>query len=325
MSLPIAPYYPFKALKLLENFDLAVLHAPFPLSDLIHAIPLFSRVPFIVYWHADIRNKGGLGRLFWPLVRQTLKRAHTILVSDASLISAKSGLDEFRAKISIVPFPVRITETQVPEHKQPLLEKIRTEFPRLIIAVGRLVGYKGFDVLIRAAKSIDAQVVIIGDGPERHKLQSLAQKWRGSRPVQLLGPLADDDLACYLRAANVFVLPSITAAETFGVAQLEAMAAGLPIVNTRLPTAVPNVARHMVEALTVEPNNPGELGSAINRLLGDSALRNSLAAASLRRARSFSYDSFQEQLTLAYQSAAGIARSAPVLYRDGVSAPDFDA
>ena len=69
--------------------------------------------------------------------------------------------------------------------------------------------------------------------------------------------------------ADVFVMPSVTNAETFGLVQLEAMAAGRPIVNTSLDTSVPRVARHGMEAITVSPGDSEQLGEAIDSLIAD--------------------------------------------------------
>ena len=88
----------------------------------------------------------------------------------------------------------------------------------------------------------------------------------------------------HLHAAKIFAFPSITSAETFGIAQIEAMSVGLPIVNTSLPTGVSNVARHGVEALTVPPNDPDAFALALRRLLDDAQLAGRLGRAGSVRA-----------------------------------------
>jgi rhamnosyl/mannosyltransferase len=90
-------------------------------------------------------------------------------------------------------------------------------------------------------------------------------------------------MKAWLHAAKAFVLPSVTTAEAFGIVQIEAMAAGLPVVNTSLPTAVPTIARNDREGFTVAPHDSGALAVAINRLLNDPTLAGRFGAAGRAR------------------------------------------
>jgi glycosyltransferase involved in cell wall biosynthesis len=104
--------------------------------------------------------------------------------------------------------------------------------------------------------------------------------------------------------ADVFVLPSVTNAETFGIAQLEAMAAGLPIINTSLDTAVPRVARHGIEAITVPPGNHARLAEAIETLLRDPERRRRMGHAGwLRATTQYSADAFGKGIETVYRHA----------------------
>jgi glycosyltransferase involved in cell wall biosynthesis len=107
-----------------------------------------------------------------------------------------------------------------------------------------------------------------------------------SNRVNFKGRLQASEIKAYLHAARVLAFPSITAAEAFGLVQLEAMASGLPIVNTALPTAVPKIARHGREALTVMPNDPDGLSRALTSLLEDETIAKRLGQAGKVRALS---------------------------------------
>ena len=91
--------------------------------------------------------------------------------------------------------------------------------------------------------------------------------------VRFLGFVPDEELVAYYDACDVFCMPSTERAEQFGLVQLEAMHCGKPVVATRLGTGVEYVTLDEVTGLLVEPGNESALAQALNRLLGDPALR----------------------------------------------------
>ena len=173
-----------------------------------------------------------------------------------------------------------------------------------LAAIGRLVGYKGFDVLVRAMRGVDAHATIVGEGPLLADLQQLAEELGVSDRIHFAGRVDRSEIKTILHSAQVLAFPSVTEAEAFGIAQIEAMATGLPIVNTELPTTVPLVARHNKEALTVPPNDPVALSQALNRLLNEPALAARLGAAARERAKNeFDEEIFRNRMTSVYRDA----------------------
>jgi ABC-type polysaccharide/polyol phosphate export permease len=125
-----------------------------------------------------------------------------------------------------------------------------------------------------------------------------------------LGSVPDRDLVNMMQVADVFVMPSVTAAETFGLVQLEAMAAGRPIVNTQLNTGVPHVARHGIEAITVPPGDHEQLADAIDTLVKDPARRERMGrAARERAATTYSTTAFKQGIETVYRIAVARAES----------------
>jgi rhamnosyl/mannosyltransferase len=184
------------------------------------------------------------------------------------------------------------------------VEQMRHGRPRHIVALGRLVGYKGFDVLIRAMQSIDGYATIVGEGPLLAELQRLATGLGVSDRVHFTGRLTRSEIKRLFHSAQVFAFPSTTEAEAFGIVQIEAMAAGLPVVNTHLATTVPLVARHEREALTVPPNDPQALAQALSRILDDLALAGKLGAAGRERAKNeFDQSVFRARMAVIYEDA----------------------
>jgi glycosyltransferase involved in cell wall biosynthesis/ABC-type polysaccharide/polyol phosphate export permease len=310
LSLPAAPTFPWRLWRRVASHDLLALHAPFPLADLVFALGLGRGRPLVVHWHADIVSHATLRPLVEPLMRRTLRRAEAIIVSDAVLLSSSPLLREFSDKCHVVPFGIDVSKYDCPAPTCRPGAEVGTDRGRLVLACGRLVPYKGFDVLVRAAANRDFEVWIIGEGRERPQLERLIAELGLEDRVRLLGSVPDSELAKFMRIANVFVMPSVTSAETFGLAQLEAMAAGRPIINTALDTAVPLVARHGIEALTVPPGDHEQLADAIDTLIGDAERRRRMGeAAKLRATTRYSTLAFREGIEMIYRQAVAASQA----------------
>jgi len=310
LSMPIAPTYPFVLARRAREVDVVVCHAPFPLADL--GIMLFfpRRTALVVHWHAEVIGRPLLWALLSPLIRRTLGRADLVVVSDPAMLKTSSLLAPHVAKCAVLPFACDAAYWgRLDAPQEAAVAAIRARSPRLIVAIGRLVTYKGYEVLLQALRRLDAQAVIIGDGPLRAHLEQVAGDLGIGDRVTLLGAQERDQLKQYLHAARVFAFPSVNAAEAFGIVQLEAMAAGRPVVNTALTTAVPNVARDGREGLTVPPNDPDALAGAIGRLLDDPALARRLGEAGQLRARTeFDLAQFLPGVERLYRRAVELRR-----------------
>jgi glycosyltransferase involved in cell wall biosynthesis len=284
-STPLAPSYPFALARAARRADVVALHVPFPLNDIGIWLGLPQRAALVVHWHAEIVGRRLLSQSITGLLHRTLSRADCIVVSSEKLFDDSPILAPYRDKCSVVPFGVDTAFWGTLDASARVeAERLAATHPRLVLAVGRLVPYKGFDVLIEAIRQIDATAIIVGDGAQAESLRRLTELHGVSDRVLFAGNVSREKLRTLLHAARVFAFPSLTRAETFGIAQLEAMAAGLPIVNTALPTGVPTVARDGIEALTVGPGDPTRLAEAIGRLLDTPELAASLGHAARRRA-----------------------------------------
>ncbi|MFL9501553.1 glycosyltransferase [Rhodopseudomonas palustris] len=301
-STPIAPAFPAALLKEASNADILVHHAPFPLTDL--AIPwLPKRIALIVYWHADIVKYSILKAALRPALRNTLRRADKIIVADERNISDSEILRDFADKCVVVPFGVDADFWSIVEASDVTrIEELRRRKSKMVVAIGRLVPYKGFDILLQAIKDIDCELVLIGQGPLAQELEVQAQRLGIADRVSFTGSLPTGDCKAYLHSAKVLAFPSISSAEAFGIVQLEAMACGCPIVNTALDTAVPHVARHNLEALTVPPGDPQALAAALRQIINDPPLRERLGEAGRQRVfAEFSRDRYLSRILSIYK------------------------
>jgi rhamnosyl/mannosyltransferase len=283
LSLPLAPTYPFRLHQAVKGADIVALHAPFPLADpVVAALP--ASTGLVVHWHSDIIRQKRSSAILAPLRRRMLERADAIITTHESILDHTEVLKPYSGKTVVIPYGINVEywQTTTPADDQAIAS-LKRKHPTLFVAVGRLVTYKGFDVLLTAMTQVDGQLVICGDGPERGRLHALAAELGVADRVTFAGKVSIGEMKRYLKAATCFVFPSVTAAETFGIVQLEAMAMGLPVINTALTTTVPHVARHGQEALTVAPRNIGELQGAMQLMVHDNTLRQRLGAAGRER------------------------------------------
>lgn len=281
--------------------DIVHLHLPHPVAVLAW-LASGHPAPMIVGYHGDIMRQKILGPAFRPFLRAALRRASAIVASSPNYIAASPTLREFRERCVVIPYGVRIEELEHPDPGE--VARIRAQAgPRAVLAVGRLVGYKGFEYLIRAMATIDAKLLLVGNGPLRGPLGALA------RSVGVEGKVIfverADDLAPYYHAADVFVLPSINRAESFGIVQAEAMACRRPVVNTTIDSGLKFVSVHGESGFSVPPCDVPALASAISRILNDDELRARFGkAARERAARDFTSEAMASRTLELYRRVA---------------------
>lgn len=271
LSQPISPALA-RAVRRAEG-DVLHLHHPNPLGD---AAVLGDRRPLVITQHSDIVRQVALRPFYWPLLRRAFTQARRVAVGSEQLLRTSSELRGFESKTRVIPFGIDATRFAVTPAVTARVAALRAEWGSrpAILAVGRFVTYKGFDVLLHAARGLDAVVVLVGTGPEEARLRALA-----GPDVIFAGRVSDDDLVACYHAAEIFCLPSVTIAEAFGMVLLEAMACGTPLVTTSLPTGVSAVNRDGKTGLVVPPGDVGALREALRALLGDAARRRAMGEA----------------------------------------------
>jgi rhamnosyl/mannosyltransferase len=304
-SLPIAPAYPLALAQAISDANILAVHAPFPLADLSMAlVPRSRRRRLVVHWHADIVRQKALEPIYKPLLRRTLAAADAIIVSHDSVAQSSGHLGGFAHKVVAVPFGLDPQPWIGLTAADRLAVAALQADPRpLFVSIGRLVGYKGFDVLVEAARRVDARFVICGAGVEEERLRAQIERHGLADRVTLRGFASQAGLRQLLHAARALVMPSVSIAETFGLVQVEAMFCGAAVVNTSLPTAVGWVARDGQEALTVPPRDPAALTAALSRLAGEPALAARLGEAGRARALAlFSASAFHAGVAAVYRA-----------------------
>jgi glycogen(starch) synthase len=288
LAFPLPSVHPFAIVRFLVTAPMAALtllrHVQRWRPDVIHVIGAGPPSVYLAMLHPLLRTRlvfTAQGELTFDAhgvfersatlragLRRVLRRADAVTACSAFVMRDLGEVKTIRAPAYVVPNGVEPSDfgDATPEE----------DFRPYVLAVGRLVPQKGFDVLLDAFASehlVGLNLVLAGDGFERASLETqTAELDLGSR-VRFLGSVDRSRLARLLRGAQVFTLPS--RGEPFGIALLEAMAAGVPGVAVAAG-GVPEFARDGQNALLVEPENAQALAEAIARIESDADLRERL-------------------------------------------------
>ena len=269
----ITPQLIYKLYKIHKNYDVIHVHHPDPMTFLA----LFLVKPstkLVIHWHADIIKQKKALRFFLPLQNWILNYAKKIIVTSKNYAQNSLHLRNYLDKVEVIPIGIS-DKNLISDAKG--VEDIKNLYKnkKIILSMGRLVKYKGFDSLIESAKYLDDSYIILigGSGVERKNLQNIIDKNKLQNRVKLLGYLSEEEKHNYFEASSLFALTSITKAEAFGVVLLEAMAFSKPIVSSNLvESGMSWVNKDNVSGLLVNPKDPQQIALAFKKILNDKKL-----------------------------------------------------
>jgi glycosyltransferase involved in cell wall biosynthesis len=283
-SVPLCPSTPLELWR--HRADCVVLHEPNPIAGT--ALFLHTPAPRLVIWHhSDLVRPWWAPPTYGRVVQRALyRRADCVIVSSPAL-ATESALVRHARRVAVIPFGVTLERYEhVDAASRSKADHVVAAVPGpRMLFVGRLVYYKGLEVLLDAMGHCEGSLVIVGEGPLDGALRAVVTDKRLGSRVLFAGHVSDADLPAFYQACDLLVLPSIARTEAFGVVQIEAMAAGRPVVSTNLPTGVPWVNQDGISGLVVTPGDRAALGDALRRLLDDGALRRRLGEGARRRAQ----------------------------------------
>ncbi len=261
-----------------------------------------STIPTVLAYHSDVVRQKALLALYAPILRRVLDRVDVVFASSPNMVEHSPFLSQIPDKCRVIPYGIHVERYADTPELTARAAALRAGHDRpIVLFVGRLVYYKGPEVLVRAMADVDADLVIIGRGPLKPELQALAASAGIASRVTFLDPVDDDELAAWYHAADIFCLPSVARSEAYGLVQLEAHASGTPTISTTLTTSVPFVNADGVTGLTVPPGDVSALAEALRALVDDESLRARLGAQARERARAeFSIDRMVDQTLQAY-------------------------
>jgi rhamnosyl/mannosyltransferase len=300
--------------------DLLHLHVPNP-TMIVGLLRSRTQLPLVVTYHSDLVRQRLLGQLFRPIERLAYRRVHTILTTSPDYAAGSEFLRSLQPRLRVLPYGLDLRPYLEPSAEtRTRAAWIREQYGRkgpIWLSAGRQVYYKGLINAVRALTRVVGTLILIGDGPDQPKLRAEAERLGVRNRVVFLGPVPHFlDVVPYYLAADAYWFPSNLRSEAFGLVQVESMASGCPVINTRIPhSGVPWVSPHEETGLTVPVNDPEALAEAARRLITEPGLRDRLAAAGRERAlREFDHRVMAERLLDIYRhvlTGSEIPRPAP--------------
>ena len=266
------------------HFDLVHLHSPYPTGEFALAASRSAAVRIATY-HADLDRGSRLFPIYRRLLIRLYRSCRYVVASSDALVEGSQVLSALRRAdpdvVRVIPMGVDLRRF----HPGPTdaSAALRKQFGGpIVLFLGRLRYYKGLPTLIDAMRDIDAKLFIVGGGPMRDPVVAAASKRLGSRFIHARHA-SEEELPDLYRSADLFCLPSTSHAETFGLAAVEAMASGLPVITTDVGTGTSTINVDGETGFVVPPDDVEALTAAIRKLLSDQQLLTKMGVAARKR------------------------------------------
>jgi glycosyltransferase involved in cell wall biosynthesis len=309
LPVPLAPWVTRRLLAL--GLDVFHAHHPFLVGASARRLARASGRPFVFTYHTLYDRYAHHVPLPRAMVASQAIRRSARFADSADLVLAPSDFVARRLRAQGVRRPIEVLPTGIDlERFRPGSRAAARQAlglgpaDRILLCVGRLDREKNLEFLLRAFTRVDtpgARLVLVGRGMHAEALRSAAAAAGVGDRVEFRGGLPPDGLPTYYRAADVFVFASTS--ETQGLAVLEAMACGLPVVAVRA-SGIEEVVAEGVSGL-LAPEDPAVFAAAATQVLADTDLAAKLAVGGREAAARLGSLAMVERLVAAYRRARG--------------------
>lgn len=260
--------------------DIVHYHFPWPFGDLLHVLHPPGK-PTVVTYHSDIVKQKLLLQFYRPLMNRFLSTVDRIVATSENYLDSSPVLQKYRDKTQVIP--IGLDDAEYPRASDTLKASWAARFPKpFFLFIGVLRYYKGLHTLIEAARHIDADILIAGEGPMERKLKAQVAS-AGLQNVHFLGVIDDLDKAALLELCTAFVFPSHLRSEAYGLSLLEAAMFGKAMISCEIGTGTSFINRHGQTGIVVQPENAEQLAQAMTDMTNDPVKRRSYEKCAAQR------------------------------------------
>ncbi len=275
-----------EALRLYDEWEFDIIHvhdwltgpAGIALKHLLHK-------PLVATIHAtEVGRRGGIHNEEQFIIHswewRTTYEAWKVIVCSNYMLNEVSSVHGIpKDKLIMIPNGIDVSYIDSANPRPGFRDLFAMPSERIIVFVGRLVHEKGPDLVLAAFKELlkwdwNLKLLIVGDGPMREYLMELAHEWGIWSKVYFTGRVDDETLYSILKVSDLAILPSRY--EPFGITILETMAAGLPVITTRVG-GPDEIVRDWYNGVKVSPNNVNEIINIAKILLSNEELRREIS------------------------------------------------
>lgn len=242
-------------------------------------------VKIILFWHADIPidnvSKGILSFILRPFEILSLRIANAVIYTSQRYFE-HSYSKRYSKRSTVKIIPIGIDDVDFDLKKNFKTKRTR---PFKILFVGRLVKYKNVKTILSAINRIpNVELDIVGAGPELEDLKQLVTALNCNHRIKINTCVSNQQLRDFYLSADLFILPSNTKAEAFGVVLLEAMKYGVPCITYHIPgSGVSSVNKHLASGLVLHEMTPHSLADSIELLMCNKKLLHKLSLGARKR------------------------------------------
>jgi len=272
-STPVSMGYIFNFKKHMNWADIIHNHFPWPFFDFLISI-LNIKKPIIVTYHSDVIRQKYLNKIYNFFVMRSFSKSSKLIATSKNYLISSPILskNKFSKKCTTIPLSIKKLQSFPSSNDiHATLKKYGLKKKTYIIFIGVLRYYKNIKLLLESAPYINADILIVGDGPFKTFYQKIIAN-QNIKNVHLLGSVIEEDKNALLSLSSLLVLPSHIRSEAFGLVLLEASMHGKPMVTLDIGTGTSFVNLDNKTGFVVKYNNFVKFSLAVNKILSDSSL-----------------------------------------------------